>query len=149
MTAYVSGDLRAWVRLQDQGCCAYCRSPEELSIAVFEIDHIIPVSQGGKTEPQNLCLCCPRCNRYKSAQQRATDPESGERVPLFHPRKQDWQTHFRWSRDRLRLIGLTPSGRATIQTLEMNRQQLVHLRSVWSKLGYAPWAIAERSGEDQ
>lgn len=142
MRVHIPGELRAWVRQRDQERCAYCRSPEELSIAVFEIDHIVPVSQGGDNDPQNLCLCCPRCNRYKSAQQHAVDLQSGEIVLLFHPRQQSWGEHFCWSDDRLRIVGLTASGRATIDALAMNRDQIVRLRNVWRKLNYAPWAIA-------
>jgi len=33
----------------------------------FEIDHIIPLADGGKNQDQNLCLSCPTCNRYKAA----------------------------------------------------------------------------------
>ena len=31
-----------------------------------EIDHIIPLSRGGRTEDRNLILLCSRCNRRKS-----------------------------------------------------------------------------------
>lgn len=33
---------------------------------LLEIDHIIPVSKGGETEPDNLQTLCWRCNRSKS-----------------------------------------------------------------------------------
>ena len=33
---------------------------------LLEIDHIVPVSKGGKTEPDNLQTLCWRCNRSKS-----------------------------------------------------------------------------------
>ena len=33
----------------------------------FEIDHIIPVSRGGKDELENLRLSCIRCNRSKGS----------------------------------------------------------------------------------
>ncbi|UBF29873.1 HNH endonuclease (plasmid) [Kovacikia minuta CCNUW1] len=46
-----------------KGACAYCRNiplPEEL-----ELDHVIPLSQGGDDTPENLLPCCLSCNRSK------------------------------------------------------------------------------------
>jgi 5-methylcytosine-specific restriction endonuclease McrA len=42
--------------------CAYCGSTEDI-----EIDHIIPLSRGGKHEPDNLAPACRSCNRSKGA----------------------------------------------------------------------------------
>ena len=41
----------------------------------------------------------------------AIDPETGETVPLFHPVRQRWGEHFRWSEDGCRILGQTPEGR--------------------------------------
>ena len=41
--------------------CNYCKSLENL-----EIDHIIPVSKGGKADEINLQVLCRSCNRKKS-----------------------------------------------------------------------------------
>ena len=41
-------------------------------------------------------------------------------VPLFHPRRDEWNQHFAWSPDGLRLIGITAVGRATIELLDIN-----------------------------
>ena len=51
----------------------------------------------------------------KSNKTHALDPATGIEVPLFHPRRDDWHEHFAWSPDHLYLIGLTPTGRATIR----------------------------------
>ncbi len=40
--------------------CSYCRSPEIVGIPML-IDHIIPVSAGGSSGIDNLCLACYRC----------------------------------------------------------------------------------------
>ncbi|WNZ24154.1 mitochondrial large ribosomal subunit protein uL30m [Leptolyngbya sp. NK1-12] len=32
-----------------------------------------------------------------------------------------WSEHFAWSEDTTLIIGLTPIGRATVQTLRLNR----------------------------
>jgi len=147
MSKYIAESLRTLVREQDKGCCAYCHSPESLSLTPFEIDHILSLSRGGETEFHNLCLCCPSCNRYKSAHQFAVDLESALPAPIFHPRQEVWETHFRWSSDRLQIIGRTPTGRATIHALAMNRSRIIELRKVWAKLGHAPWAVPALEGD--
>lgn len=43
--------------------CAYCGAP--LSARTMEVDHIIPVSKGGKTEDSNLLPSCKACNATK------------------------------------------------------------------------------------
>lgn len=147
MSRYIAESLRTLVWEQDDGRCAYCHSPESLSLTPFEIDHILPLSRGGETEFYNLCLCCPSCNRYKSARQFAVDLESDISAPLFHPRQEVWETHFHWSSDRLQIIGRTPTGRATVHALAMNRPRIIELRKVWAKLGHAPWAVSALEGD--
>lgn len=68
----------------------------------------------------------------------AVDPISGERVLLFNPVRQDWESHFRWSTDSTQIIGLTPVGRATIIALQLNRATLVHARALWREAGWHP-----------
>lgn len=50
---------------RDEGICHIC------GIAVdfedYEIDHIVPVSRGGGSEPENLATSHRRCNRKKAA----------------------------------------------------------------------------------
>ena len=52
--------MRAEVLLRDGARCRRCRTAVNL-----EVDHIIPVSKGGKTEESNLQTLCRRCNRRK------------------------------------------------------------------------------------
>jgi hypothetical protein len=134
MTPAISSDLRTRVHQLDGARCAYCQLPETLTITAFEIDHIIPVSAGGATTLENLCLTCPACNRFKAARQTAVDPETARVFPLFHPRRDAWSAHFAWSSDRQRILGITPIGRATVEALRMNRPQRVNLRRIWGKM---------------
>ena len=53
--------VRTKVLLRDGARCRRCRTPVNL-----EVDHIIPVSKGGRTEESNLQTLCRRCNRAKS-----------------------------------------------------------------------------------
>ena len=74
----------------------------------------------------NLAPGCFRCNSHKGSNLSGTDPGTGRMERLFHPRADEWKTHFRW-RGAL-LVGKTAIGRATIAVLNMNRPDLVTLR---------------------
>jgi hypothetical protein len=74
----------------------------------------------------------------KGIQTHASDPEAGETVPLFNPRIQAWREHFRWSEDGTEMVGLTPTGRATIVALQLNRPMLVSARRRWVLVGWHP-----------
>ncbi len=45
--------------------CQICGSTAKDGVKLH-VDHIIPVSKGGKTEPKNLRTLCDRCNLGKS-----------------------------------------------------------------------------------
>jgi hypothetical protein len=78
------------------------------------------------------------CNGHKAMAITAPDPVTGQDAPLFHPRTQEWSHHFRWSEDLLRLQGLTPTGRATIERLRLNRVEVMNLRRVLRDAGLHP-----------
>ena len=137
MSEYVSVELRRRVRAIFCVCCAYCQTDESLSVVVFEIEHIVPVSKGGATEFGNLCLACPSCNRFKSNRTHGTtDDDIASR--LFHPRQDNWLDHFDWSVNGTVIVALTEIGEATINTLRMNRNQVVQVRSLWVDAGRHP-----------
>ena len=138
MSAYVPVDLQRRIRAHFSGSCAYCRTVEKLTVAVFELEHIIPRSAGGKTVFENLCLACPTCNRFKANRTAAWDLSTQESVPLFHPQLERWSDHFAWNEDATAIVGLTPTGRATIAALRMNRPQLVRVRRMWVAMGEHP-----------
>jgi HNH endonuclease len=121
-----------------RGRCAYCRSPQSLMNVPFEVDHIVPEKEGGRTESENLALSCPLCNGFKGARTRGLDPLTGRRVLLFHPRRQNWFRHFRWSQDRQTIEGRTQSGRATVEALRLNNPHLMRLRTIWLAIGSSP-----------
>jgi hypothetical protein len=98
----------------------------------------MPRARGGETEPDNLCLACAACNSFKLDRIEATDPESGESAGLFNPRTQNWHDHFAWSADGTRILGLTPSGRATVFAPKMNRPLAVEARFSWVDIHQHP-----------
>ena len=138
MSAYIPADLRRRVATHFAHCCAYCRTAERLTVAIFEIEHIVPRAASGKTVFENLCLSCPTCNRHKARRSFAEDPDSKERVALFHPHHDKWYDHFAWTEDTTQITGLTATGRATVMALRMNRHQLTRVRRMWIALGEHP-----------
>jgi 5-methylcytosine-specific restriction endonuclease McrA len=130
--------LRRRVAVQAQHRCGYCLTPEELTGAAMEVEHIIPEALGGQTVEENLWLGCRRCNGCKGQRTHAADPLTGEPVPLLNPRMQRWEDHFAWSQDGTRIIGQTPTGRATIQALWMNDDLIVKAHERWVKGGWWP-----------
>lgn len=138
MSVYIPADLARRVRMRFANCCAYCRTAEALSVASFEIEHIVPRSAGGGTIYENVCLSCPMCNRWKSDRTMAADSVTQQDVPLFHPQRDTWSDHFAWNADSTALIGVTPTGRATIGLLRMNRAAMTRLRRMWVALGEHP-----------
>src|SRR5574341_182469 len=104
---YLPEEVEQRVRAAAWQRCGYCLSPQHLVMARLEIEHIIPLAQGGSSDEANLWLACPLCNRYKGDKITALDPDTGTQVPLVNPRSQTWIEHFRWSIDGLQIIGVT------------------------------------------
>jgi hypothetical protein len=123
---------------QAGGCCEYCRSQARFATDPFSAEHILPRSLSGPTTPENLAYSCQGCNNFKHAKIEGIDPGSGEIAPLFHPRRQRWRDHFVWNVDFTLIIGITPTGRSTVETLRLNRESLVNLRRILRAVGEHP-----------
>lgn len=130
--------LRAQVLADAGGHCGYCRVSEEITGAPLEIEHIVPEALGGPTHRANLWAVCRYCNLLKSDRVAALDPDTGVSAPLFHPREQRWSDHFAWIEGGLRIRGTTPTGRATVEALTLNRALLVRARVYWVSAGWHP-----------
>jgi hypothetical protein len=135
---YIPATLRVEATASFKGLCAYCRSPQELMNVPYEVDHIVPEKAGGATVSDNLAYACPLCNGVKGSRTQGRDPLTGRIVPLFHPRRQNWFRHFRWSDDNTEIVGRTQSGRATVETLRLNNENLQRLRAIWLAIGSSP-----------
>jgi len=118
MTVVIPPPLRRLVAQQARHRCEYCLLPEAVALHRHEPDHIIPVQHGGETHPSNLALACLRCNRYKGPNVGSFDPLTNQLVPLFHPRSQAWEQHFRLV--DAEIVPLTPEGRVTVRLLRLN-----------------------------
>ncbi|MFN8488990.1 MAG: HNH endonuclease signature motif containing protein [Caldilineaceae bacterium] len=119
-------------------CCEYCWSQADFATEPFSVEHIIPISRGGENNASNLALACQGCNGHKYAKTMARDPVDGASVPLYHPRQHKWSEHFHWNENFTLIIGVTPTGRATVEALHMNRPSVVNLRRALYTLGEHP-----------
>jgi hypothetical protein len=122
----VSASLRQQVENRATHRCEYCGLAQSGQSATFHIDHVIPVAAGGETRLTNLALACVSCSLRKAARLTAVDPQTDIQAPLFNPRHQIWRDHFRW--DDVIAVGLTPTGRATVVALQMNRPVILAIR---------------------
>lgn len=116
--------------------CEYCKLSQKGQEATFHIDHVIPVEAGGETVAENLALACVSCSLRKAARQTAIDPQSGQEVALYNPRRDVWHEHFQW--DGVHLVGLTATGRATVEALKMNRVLILAIRREEEAVGRHP-----------
>lgn len=67
------------VLVRDRYTCVYCGRQHK----ALTIDHVIPVSRGGKTDFDNCVACCVACNNQKGAR---TPGEAG-----LHLRRRPYQ----------------------------------------------------------
>lgn len=132
----VAKTLRRQVTQRAMNRCEYCRLSQAGQEAIFHIDHIVPEMDGGQTTLENLALACVSCSLRKGARQLAHDPSTRKLARLFHPRQQAWSAHFRF--EGVRIAGTSPTGRATVNALKMNRLVLQEIRMEETLLGRHP-----------
>lgn len=119
---------RGLVRERAGNLCEYCRLPQEATpFTTFHVEHITAKQHHGTNDPSNLALACHHCNAHKGPNLTGIDPETTQIVPLFHPRRDSWAEHF--GRAGVLIVGLTPTGRATVDVLAMNEPDWVELRA--------------------
>ena len=65
--ALMTSKLRNSIKTRDNHTCQYCSvSVTAEPHLLLEVDHIVPLSRGGMSTPENLQTLCWRCNRSKS-----------------------------------------------------------------------------------
>lgn len=66
--ALMTAKLRERIKVRDDFTCQLCfLSTSDEKNLLLEIDHIVPLSKGGKSTEDNLQVLCWRCNRSKGA----------------------------------------------------------------------------------
>lgn len=134
--SYIPESLRREVAVRAQHRCEYCLLHERFTLKRHEVDHIRAEKHGGATVSENLCLSCFECNRNKGSDLSSVDPMTDEIVPLFHPRRDAWQEHFRFT-ETGEIEGITPKGRVTAALLGFNHPERVELRRILDGLDLA------------
>jgi hypothetical protein len=130
---YIPAELRRFVRQRAEDCCEYCRIPESVTFASHEIDHVIAEKHGGLTDASNLALSCAVGNGCKGSDLTSIDPQTGQIVPLFHPRRERWADHFQLVEARIE--PLTPAGRVTVRLLQLNHPDRIEERKLLQAAG--------------
>jgi hypothetical protein len=133
---YVPADLRRIILDRSAGCCEYCRVHGDDSGVNYHVEHVIAVSHSGQTVESNLAYSCARCNLYKGTNIAAADPDTGNPTFLFHPRRDNWDDHFRL--EGAVIQPLTAEGRATVFVLRLNDPQRVMQRDILRQLERYP-----------
>ena len=165
-------DVRAALWGACRGKCAYCETP--LTEAAMFVDRFRPASGAlgldGELSPdhywwlalawENLYPSCAECRSLKGArfpvrEARAEAPATGdalaaERPLLLEPRRDDPEQHLVFAEDGS-VASTTDEGRATIETLGLNRAQLVAdraaaiaaVRTEWESVAAHPRGKAE------
>src|SRR5688572_491323 len=109
---------------------------QSLQGATFHVEHVLPRSRNGQTLPENLAWACPRCNLLKSDRVQATDPGTGDEVPLFDPRAERWGDHFSW--DGYYIMPRSAIGRATVAAFDLNQPRRIRIRQAEELFGLFP-----------
>ncbi|MBM3967517.1 MAG: HNH endonuclease [Planctomycetes bacterium] len=137
MSEYVPAELRRVVRERAKQRCEYCLIHENESFLPHEPDHIIAIKHQGRTTESNLAWTCFTCNRAKGSDLASVDPATGEVVRLFNPRSDTWEDHLEVNEDGF-LNAKSAIGRVTVALLKLNRQELLAIRTLFSKTRRKP-----------
>ena len=129
---------KSFIQERAEHSCEYCKFPTSYSHDGFHIEHIVPIRLGGSNDLGNLAWSCDGCNTNKWGYLEWLDHATGVKVALFNPRQDIWKNHFRWSDDFTFILGLSPTGRATIDLLKMNRLGLINIRKALIAYGISP-----------
>jgi 5-methylcytosine-specific restriction endonuclease McrA len=125
----VDAVLRKFVVERAENRCKYCRIHQNVeSFFHFHVEHIVARQHGGLSIETNLALACYHCNLHKGPNLSAIDPNDGQVVRLFHPRKDRWEEYFQIRESRV--FGRTAIGRATAVLPAMNYLPRIELRSM-------------------
>jgi len=118
--------------------CEYCLIHEEDAGFPHQVDHIVSRKHAGTSHFQNLAYACVLCNRYKGSDIASIDPETGQTVGLFHPRRDRWEDHFHIVRGLI--TPATAVGRVTARLLRMNAVERIAEREILQAIGRYPAA---------
>jgi len=112
---------------QDLSICPYCGESAKLTI-----DHIIPLSKGGKDEVNNKILCCLKCNQSKT--NRDLDIFLNARIKMNEPVNINAITHnkklmnfLEYKDNKFRRVIITPINTTDKIRVDKNRIEQIRL----------------------
>jgi hypothetical protein len=115
------------------GRCEYCRMHQALQGATFHLEHIVPRSRGGSSEPANLAWSCPGCICGSRIAPRLSIRKPAAKSRSSIPRVDAWSDHFRF--DGYVIVGQTSIGRATVLALDLNHGRRITIRQAEELFG--------------
>ena len=123
----ISKKLRFEVFKRDSFTCQYCgkAAPDALLV----LDHIEPISKGGKTSILNLVTSCDNCNQGKGATQLSDSTvlsKQREQLKGMQERREQLEMMVRWQKD----VG------------NIDNQAVNELSNYWSELNLG-WSLTE------
>ncbi len=136
MNRYIPQEIRLLVAERAQHLCEYCLIHAEDSFVGCQVDHIISLKHGGKTELNNLAYACAPCNRAKGSDIGSMAWKTGKFTRLFNPRIDVWSEHF-YLDDSL-LNTLTDIGQVTARILGFNSVERILERDAMIAVGNYP-----------
>jgi hypothetical protein len=127
MSRYISENIRFLVAKRAKNCCEYCQITDDISLYTFQIDHIISLKHGGKTEISNLAYSCFLCNNSKGSDVGTVLQPEMNFIRLFNPRIDIWEENFMVESGVF--YAKSVLGEATIKVLRLNEIDRVIERS--------------------
>jgi HNH endonuclease len=118
MSRYIPEKLRVQVIKEANDCCEYCLQSNIISFYPHQIDHIISLKHGGKTELDNLAYACFACNNAKGSDIGTILLPNRTFIRLYNPRIDSWHEHFEM--DNGVIYDKSDIGKATIKVLNFN-----------------------------
>ena len=136
MASDISDELRAEISQRAGERCEYCLIHQDDAAFPHQVDHIVSRKHGGSSTCDNLAYACIFCNRYKGSDVASIEPQSGDVVRLFDPRRDRWAEHFRL--DGARIEPVTKVGATTVRLLRMNAPERILERDLLQSLRRYP-----------
>ena len=91
---YINNKLKSLVMIRDNSTCQMCGKTVKDNHIRVQIDHIVPLSWGGKTELDNLQVLCSDCNEGKKNFVESEDPMLMEKVSNATSTKERLRLYF-------------------------------------------------------
>jgi hypothetical protein len=98
----LSKKIRFEVFKRDKFTCNYCGRSPVIDDVVLEVDHIVPVKEGGNNHMLNLLTSCFDCNRGKAANKiddNKVVAQQKKQLDLEQDKKEQMELVFQWHKD--------------------------------------------------